>query len=125
MKLYMSLLIAVLIALVTSLFGCGADDSPQFSKEEISEYAKQQSSDIMHSHYKGRTLFQDVAVSNLNHWFESDITLHVSCTVLHTFNTASLGAFRIQKQHTFTFQVNSNAISIERSIRFVSVNPSL
>ena len=125
-------LITMILFTITIFSGCGADDPPQLSKEEIAEYAKQQSSDILYDHYtksfKGK-IFKDVSVSNHNYWFESDITLHVSCVVFYTVELESniLGTLknRGETQYTLTFQVDEAASTIEQSTRFVNINPPL
>ena len=113
------------------LSGCGADessDSPQFSKDEIASYAKKQTSNIVSDFYtKGLRSIEDVVVSNMNYWFESDITLHVSCVVFYTIDTESelIGKRKLEKQYTLTFQVNEDVDTIEKTVRYVSINPKL
>ena len=118
-----------IFAMVIAIFlGCGEDEMTQFSKDEMGEYAKEQASDIVYDHYtKAFKTLDNVTVSNMNYWFESDITLHVSCVVFYTidFQSDLLGERRLQKQYTLTFQVNDEADTIEQSARFVSVSPAL
>ena len=125
---YLGLLIA--LVLLAGVMGCGADESEAvgFSKDEIAEYARQQSTEIVSDFYaKSLKTAEVLSVSNHNHWYESDITLHVSCTVFYTLGNEGdpLGKISLQKQYTLSFQTYTEADTIEQSARFVSISPQL
>ena len=77
--------IYVVMLLVFALVGCGEDKTVGFSKDEISDYAKEQTSEIVSDFYTGLSDIQSASVSNFDYVFESEVILSRSCVVSYTY----------------------------------------
>ena len=117
--------IYVVMLLAFALVGCGEDETVGFSKDEISDYAKEQTSEIVSDFYTGLSDIQSASVSNFDYVFESEIILNVSCVVSYTIIELPQGIRLFQKAYTLTFQVEAESDAIEDAVRYVSVSPDL
>ena len=110
--------------LAFALVGCGEDETVGFSKDVISDYAKEQTSKMVSDFHTGLSDIQSASVSNFDYVFESEVILSVSCVVSYTIVTPK-GIRIFQKAYTLTFQVEAESDAIEDAVRYVSVSPDL
>ena len=118
-------------ALMIFSIGCGADDPLPFSKEEISEHAKEKASIIAYEYYSTYNLFS-LSTETLDSFFESDSIIGVQVKVSYEWHSTEWSSilrrsinrqFKGDRTHLITFEVIADTNQLDNTVRYLNAKP--